>query len=60
MRFERTTSSSAFNQFRHIERVVHFKELLGESPAIRDAIERARFMADSDAPVLLDGESGAI
>jgi sigma-54 dependent transcriptional regulator, acetoin dehydrogenase operon transcriptional activator AcoR len=55
---QRTTSSSAFNQFRHIERVVHFKEILGESPAIRDAIERARFMADSDAPVLLDGESG--
>ena len=31
---------------------------LGESPALRDAIERARFIADSDAPVLLDGESG--
>lgn len=54
----RTTSSPAFNQFRHIERVVHFKEILGDSPSIRDTIERARFMADSDAPVLLDGESG--
>ena len=55
---QRTTSSSASAQLRHVERVVHFHEILGESPAIRDAIERARFIADSDAPVLLDGESG--
>jgi transcriptional regulator of acetoin/glycerol metabolism len=55
---QRTTSSSASNQLRHVERAVHFQEILGDSPAIRDAIERARFIADSDAPVLLDGESG--
>jgi sigma-54 dependent transcriptional regulator, acetoin dehydrogenase operon transcriptional activator AcoR len=55
---QRTTSSSAVAQLRHVERGVHFQDILGESPAIRDAIERARFIAESDAPVLLDGESG--
>jgi transcriptional regulator of acetoin/glycerol metabolism len=54
----RSSSSSAVVQLRHVERVVHFEEILGESPAIRDAIDRARFIAGSDAPVLLDGESG--
>jgi transcriptional regulator of acetoin/glycerol metabolism len=55
---QRGASSPALMQLRHIERPVKFDEILGESPAIRDAIERARCIAESEAPVLLEGESG--
>ncbi|MFD1198548.1 sigma-54-dependent Fis family transcriptional regulator [Brucella gallinifaecis] len=40
------------------ERVVSFEEILGNSPVVREAKERARQFVEAGLPVLLEGETG--
>ena len=40
------------------ERFFDFDEILGDSPAMQEVKERARKMAVTDAPILIEGETG--
>ncbi|MEK7445669.1 MAG: sigma-54 dependent transcriptional regulator, partial [candidate division NC10 bacterium] len=42
-----------------VERQYGFERLLGETPAMQAVLEKVRAVAESDAPVLLLGESGS-
>jgi two-component system response regulator HupR/HoxA len=55
---ERLASENRYLQERAIDGA-GFGRIIGESPAIRQAIERARRVLDTDATVLLEGPTGS-
>ncbi|OKH86289.1 sigma-54-dependent Fis family transcriptional regulator [Thalassospira sp. TSL5-1] len=57
-RQSRKVSSKFVPRSPSLERTVSFVEILGESPALRGAKERARQFVEAGLPVLLEGETG--
>lgn len=43
---------------REIRRELHFEEVIGSSPAVKQALQRAEMVAAGDSAILISGESG--